>query len=102
MDGKIILNALWISWTLINPGRLLILRNSGKPIRDQSLVMASHINKVTGIIGSVGSFRGTQSRFRLLPSPGGKNPKICLCFTRPRAELGNLSGAVGVTCMFGL
>lgn len=60
MDGKIILNALWISWTVINPGRLLILRNSGKSIRDQSLVIANHISKVTGIVRDRGSHRDHQ------------------------------------------
>lgn len=49
MDGKIILNALWIGWTVINPGSLLILRNSGESIRDQSFITASHINQGMGM-----------------------------------------------------
>jgi hypothetical protein len=81
VDGKIILNALWISWTVINPGRLLILKNSGKSVRDQSLVIAQHINKVTGIIRDVGSYRAATQPVSsgFPPSPRGKKFKNGLC-----------------------
>lgn len=81
MDGKIILNALWISWAVINPGRLLILRSSGKSIRDQSLVIAKHINKVAGIVGDAGSHRAATQPLGsdFPPSPRGKvQSGLCL------------------------
>ena len=107
MDGKIILNALWISWTVINPGRLLILRNSGKSIRDQSLVIANHINKVTGIIGAGGSYRATTQPvlFGFPPSPRGKIRKWAVSLPDPASGLNwespqGYGGCVCVLCYY--
>lgn len=85
MDGKIILNALWIGWTLINLGSLLILRNSGKSIRDQSLVIANHINQVTGIIGKCRLIQGchSASQFWLPAISMRENPQYAFVFTSP-------------------